>query len=445
MPKTKRKRTSKSALYILLVLLLLAVIVVGAILLNRYKLEKERQLDERLAAQSTALGIQSKLYFDGEPVEAFSREYMTNDEETKQTLTRSYDCTESDSHLAAKSANGKITFDKQPSEVLINITAPDGSAAFSGSLEEFEKYAVKDSGDYAFALTSKYKTMTEIATVKYAFTVTYDTKPEFSLSCETVPQGGTLLFTAKNVPHDADISLSVDYPYEPHLEKTEDGWRSYLPLNYKRDPGNYTATVVFNGETITLPFEITEVEYEVQNLTVSSSTTSSTVGNSTAMTTYNNTLDRLNAMTDENVYWTERFIQPCDGSITTEYGIKRYTNGASTPTRHAGIDIANSEGTPIAASNSGKVIFADWLDVSGYTVMIEHGMGLHTMYLHMKELRCKEGDMVQLGDTVGLMGMEGFATGPHLHFAVMVNEVSVSPWPVFDGSSGIYAIFGEQE
>ena len=79
------------------------------------------------------------------------------------------------------------------------------------------------------------------------------------------------------------------------------------------------------------------------------------------------------------------------------------------------------------ASNSGRVLIADYMIGTGNTVIIEHGFGLKTWYYHMEELNVNTGDMVTKGDVIGKVGSTGFSTGPHLHFSASVNEVYINP------------------
>ena len=76
--------------------------------------------------------------------------------------------------------------------------------------------------------------------------------------------------------------------------------------------------------------------------------------------------------------------------------------------------------------------------MTGNTVIIEHGGGLKTYYLHMSEIDCEEGQIVEKGDIIGLVGSTGYSTGAHLHFEVRIGSYAVNPWRLFDGSSTIY-------
>ncbi len=125
------------------------------------------------------------------------------------------------------------------------------------------------------------------------------------------------------------------------------------------------------------------------------------------------------------------FIKPVEGKITTPYAFTRYVNGKRS-SRHNAIDIAAPQGTPILASNSGKIIMAEELYLSGKRVMIDHGMGLVSSYSHLDQLNAKEGEWAQKGDIIGFVGSTGFSTGPHLHLAFMLNGVPVNPLTFFN-------------
>lgn len=106
--------------------------------------------------------------------------------------------------------------------------------------------------------------------------------------------------------------------------------------------------------------------------------------------------------------------RPAKGRISGVYGSQRYFNGE--PRRpHFGLDIANKTGTPIWAPLSGKVVLAEGdLYYSGGTLILDHGYGITSTYIHMSKLHVKVGDMVSTGDVIGDIGATGRVTGPHL-------------------------------
>ena len=94
---------------------------------------------------------------------------------------------------------------------------------------------------------------------------------------------------------------------------------------------------------------------------------------------------------------------------------------------HLGVDLASLAGSPVEASNHGRVIYADRLGIYGFTVLLDHGQGLASLYGHLSKIEVALGQQVKRGDTVGLTGETGLAGGDHLHFAILVNGLSVNP------------------
>ena len=124
--------------------------------------------------------------------------------------------------------------------------------------------------------------------------------------------------------------------------------------------------------------------------------------------------------------WAGRFEPPVEARISDVFGTQRTFNG-KVQSSHQGLDFAVPQGTPVAALNSGTVLLARPLYFEGNCVVIDHGQGLLSLYLHLSEFKVKEGDHVQRGQELGLSGSSGRATGPHLHIAVRWQGVYLNP------------------
>ncbi|MDR3248273.1 MAG: M23 family metallopeptidase [Treponema sp.] len=120
------------------------------------------------------------------------------------------------------------------------------------------------------------------------------------------------------------------------------------------------------------------------------------------------------------------FIWPRPGYITSPYG---YRKSPFTGVRqfHSGLDIGAGMGTPIRAAMSGRVIAAGWDDTFGNYAVVSHHSGYRTLYGHMSVIRVKSGEYVGTGQRIGDVGSTGMSTGPHLHFTVYKNGVTVNP------------------
>lgn len=140
---------------------------------------------------------------------------------------------------------------------------------------------------------------------------------------------------------------------------------------------------------------------------------------------YNKAMKVYNTVTP-NLYISKSFELPLDSNITSDFGKARVYNG-SLKGYHSGTDFRAKVGTPVHASNDGKVALVADRFYSGGTVVVDHGYGIYTCYFHMSKFDVKEGEMVQKGQLLGLSGKSGRVTGPHLHFAVRVGGVQVDP------------------
>jgi murein DD-endopeptidase MepM/ murein hydrolase activator NlpD len=131
------------------------------------------------------------------------------------------------------------------------------------------------------------------------------------------------------------------------------------------------------------------------------------------------------ALTPERL-WSGPFVPPVSVGISDVFGTARVFN-QEVRSRHQGLDYAAPAGTPVHAVNRGTVILARPLYFEGNCVVVDHGQGLLSLYLHLSEFRVKEGDEVESGQLIGLSGGSGRASGPHLHLAIRWQGVYLNP------------------
>jgi len=125
-------------------------------------------------------------------------------------------------------------------------------------------------------------------------------------------------------------------------------------------------------------------------------------------------------------FWDGPFILPVKGKFGSVFGLRRIINDEPR-SPHMGQDIKAPEGTPVAACNSGRVVFIDELFFSGKSIIVDHGQGLYSMYFHLSEVLVSQGQEVKRGQVVGRVGATGRAMGPHLHWGVRLQGMRVDP------------------
>ena len=131
------------------------------------------------------------------------------------------------------------------------------------------------------------------------------------------------------------------------------------------------------------------------------------------------------------LYIKKPFRLPLESKTTSSFGKARVYNG-SLKGYHGGTDFRAKVGTPIVASNDGKVVLVKKRFYSGGTIIIDHGKGIYTCYFHLSNFLVDEGDRVYKNEVIGLSGKSGRVTGPHLHFAARVDGVQVDPLQLID-------------
>jgi murein DD-endopeptidase MepM/ murein hydrolase activator NlpD len=124
--------------------------------------------------------------------------------------------------------------------------------------------------------------------------------------------------------------------------------------------------------------------------------------------------------------WQGPFQAPSTGQMDSPYGFGSLYNGHRM-WWHGGVDFADAEGSPIVAANAGIVALAEALPLGGNTVVINHGQGVLTEYLHLSAFTVHKGDPVDRGALIGHMGATGLVTGPSVHWGLFVNGIPVNP------------------
>ncbi len=216
----------------------------------------------------------------------------------------------------------------------------------------------------------------------------------------------------------------VSYDGKPVLLlRDHDRWKAVVGVPLDTTPGELTVAV--GGDEVSIA--ISEHAYAEQRLTVT---------NQSYVTPDQAQLDRigrerkildtaLNNFRDVPVAGMD-LIAPVDGRRSSSFGLRRFFNDQPR-SPHKGMDIAAATGTPIAAPLDGIVTVIGDFFFNGNTIIIDHGQGFVTMYCHLSEIGVEDGQAINTGDAIGLVGATGRVTGPHLHFGTYLNGTAVDP------------------
>lgn len=128
--------------------------------------------------------------------------------------------------------------------------------------------------------------------------------------------------------------------------------------------------------------------------------------------------------------WEGPFLQLTNSAVESQFADYRsyqYQGRKVDEQVHMGFDLASVKSAPVLASNSGRVVFAEYLGIFGNTIILDHGMGLQSLYAHLSSFGAEPGDTVAKGDVIGQTGATGLAGGDHLHFTTLLGGVEVNP------------------
>jgi murein DD-endopeptidase MepM/ murein hydrolase activator NlpD len=204
-----------------------------------------------------------------------------------------------------------------------------------------------------------------------------------------------------------------------------------LPESYYKKPSRQEVKIIYTKDgkkkSKILSFKVEDGKYEKETIHVQKSKVNPTDKKVKKRTSkeYSQAMKIYGTITPKN-YVTSPYIVPMSSKITSDFGKARVYND-TLKGYHSGTDFRAKIGTPVIASNDGKVVLVANRFYSGNSIIIDHGEGIYTCYYHMSQFKVKKDDMVTKGQVIGLSGDTGRITGPHLHFSARVGGIQVDP------------------
>jgi murein DD-endopeptidase MepM/ murein hydrolase activator NlpD len=204
-------------------------------------------------------------------------------------------------------------------------------------------------------------------------------------------------------------------------------WYAVVGLPLDTAPGRYKLNVTMGDKTKVFTFRVKKKKYPEQHITIEDKGKVELAPEDEARA-----VREIATIKELKHHWRDEektdlgFILPAQGRLSGNFGLRRFFNGqARSP--HAGMDVAVGRGTPVMSSAAGTVLAVEDYFFNGKTIFVDHGNGLITMYCHLDQFDVHTGDTVSKGQQLGLSGMSGRATGPHLHWSVILNGAMVDP------------------
>ena len=207
-------------------------------------------------------------------------------------------------------------------------------------------------------------------------------------------------------------------------------WQAVVGLPLDLPTGPQTLSVDTGVGTRTIAFTVAPKRYPAQHIRLKddSKVTLSETDEARAL----KEIDEIQALkrhwraTEPGDETDTRFLRPVTGRIASRFGLQRFFNGEPRAP-HVGLDIAVPRGTPVRAMAHGVVLGVGDYFFNGKTVFVDHGNGLLSMVCHLDQIAVAPGQQIAAGQTLGLSGMTGRASGPHVHWSVVLNGAMVDP------------------
>lgn len=241
-------------------------------------------------------------------------------------------------------------------------------------------------------------------------------------------------------------AVRIERPNEPGLQSVEIRWRdrtvpfvrdgeiwyTLLGVDLETAPGAHSGTVTLrytDGKTRHLDetIDVTSVEFPTTRLTVEPQYVELSPEDLARSNRESARLGVVFASVTPAPLFSGSFELPIPGAVGSNFGHRRVFNDQPR-NPHSGADISASEGTPIRSANRGRVVETGDYFFNGNTVIVDHGLGIYAVYLHLSRIDVEIGQIVEKGEVLGLVGATGRVTGPHLHWGFRIQNARVDPF-----------------
>ncbi len=212
-------------------------------------------------------------------------------------------------------------------------------------------------------------------------------------------------------------------------------WYALAGVDVEATPGSYPLTIdatAADGKPLqaTIQIAVGAAKYRTGTITVAPNFVEPDAAAQKEIAAAKEIKDRIFAHSADAPEWSGDFAKPVNEPSTDSFGTRRTFNG-KLASIHRGMDFRAPSGTPVAAANSGTVVLAQKLFYEGNCVVIDHGLGFTTIYMHLSRIDVAASQKVRKGEHLGLSGATGRVTGPHLHFAARWQGAYLDPAGLF--------------
>lgn len=314
------------------------------------------------------------------------------------------------------------------SSVELSLTAPDGTAAYQGDAAGYAGFTYTQNGTYTLSMTlrqeSTEKPAKPIGWYLYQANFTVNFNPEATLSKDRASQGDIIALSLTGILGSGTPQAETDLG-TIWFRPMENGWMGYIAIPYNCPGGEHTIHITCDAAEMDVVLEVSPTEYALVGGTPSDPLPDG------ANEEYRNAIWPLYTTGESEKLWSGAFQRPSAGAVTLSYGVVQMVDGQRNG-QATGLTYAADPGETITAPQSGKVVFAGTLTLTGGTVVIDHGCGVKSYLYGLQTVTAQQGQSISTGDAVGTAGEEH-----DLIYELRIGNKSVDPDQAILGSSGL--------
>ncbi len=340
-----------------------------------------------------------------------------------------------------------MDFSTEPDSFTVKLTDKNtGEVVFDDVYDNISSVIITKNMSLKAEVSAKWyedKTRNYYGEQIFVFDASLSAPAEFYAGINTIQVGEFVCITAVNVNKAENIQFTSepDIGYTPKFFTQENGLSyALIPFNSELSVGQYTLSFSYGGASQNINIDLTKRDngFKTREKTYADAIVNSYY-NDEVIAKAEEALRPIAQSSVEKMYFEGVFPEACDtkkSSLATGYGHTITVKGTDISYFHSGVDYAGSAGTAVTAGNAGEVVYADYLDHTGYIVVIDHGLGLKSWYAHMGKITVEVGDVVAAGDKIGEFGSTGFANENGVHVGYTIFETPVCQYTLWaDGNN----------
>jgi murein DD-endopeptidase MepM/ murein hydrolase activator NlpD len=254
--------------------------------------------------------------------------------------------------------------------------------------------------------------------------------PTVSVAARALQPGEVVELTVQTGAPVDRVAVTAFGEARPAFRVGPSTWRTLIGIDLDTRPGTHDVRIERGpagaAASVSYPLVVTPKSFPTRRLTVAEGYVNPPAAVQDRIVSEARRLTALWAHVEPVPRWSGPFVRPVGDRANSAFGSRSILNGQPR-SPHGGADFLSPAGTPVHAPNDGIVVLVDDLYYTGNTVVIDHGVGLISLFAHLSSTAVAEGDLVHAGDIVGQVGSTGRVTGPHLHWTVRLGGARVDP------------------